>query len=95
MDAVSSGSMNRRQLFGFLVVSTPRISTGTDTNDIYLGMAFNADCMGYAYKTIGANDGLERQRDASKGCTELVLNYYDSSGRLRAAGFVLVKSQTY
>lgn len=91
--AMKDGGLNQKSLFGFRVISTPRISTGTDTNDIYLGMAFNGDALGYAVKNIPPL--LEPQRDASKGTTELVMNYYDSSGRLRAEGFVLVKSQTY
>lgn len=94
-EAMSSGSINRKALFGFTVVSSMRVSTGTDTNDIYLGMACNAKELGYAVKNVGPNGGLEIQRDASKGLNEVVMNYYDSSGRIRAAAFVLVKSKTY
>lgn len=94
-DAMVSGSIEHKTLLGFRVLSSMRVSTGTDTNDIYLGMAFNAQEMGYAVKNIGPNGGLEIQRDASKGLNEVVMNYYDSSGRIRAAAFVLVKSQTY
>ena len=58
-------------------------------------MAFNGRELGYAVKNIGENGGLEIQRDASKATNEVVMNYYDSSGRIRAGAFVLVKSQTY
>ena len=92
-DAMVSGSINRRTLFGFTVISTPRISTGTDTNDMYLGLAFNGKEMGYLVKNIPPL--IEFQRDASKATNEIIMNYYDSSGRIRAAAFVLVKSQTY
>lgn len=94
-DAQVSGSIDKKTLLGFRVVSSMRVSTGTDTNDIYLGMAFNGLELGYAVKNIGDNGGLEIQRDASKGLNEVVMNYYDSAGRIRAAAFVLVKSQTY
>lgn len=93
--AMSDGGLRKKQLFGFTVVPTVRVSTGTDTNDIYLGMAFNGKELGYAVKNIGANGGLEIERDASKALNEVVMNYYDSSGRIRAAAFVLVKSKTY
>lgn len=91
--AMSDGGLSKKSLFGFTVVSSMRVSTGTDTNDIYLGMACNAKELGYAVKNIAP--GLEIQRDASKATNEVVMNYYDSSGRIRAAAFVLVKSQTY
>jgi len=91
--AMNDGGLNQKSLFGFRVISTPRVTTGTNTNDIYLGMAFNGQSLGYAVKNIPPL--LEQQRDASKATNELVMNYYDSSGRLRAAGFVEVLSQTY
>lgn len=91
--AMSDGGLSKKSLFGFTVVSSMRVSTGTDTNDIYLGMACNAKELGYAVKNIAP--GLEIQRDASKATNEVVMNFYDSSGRIRAAAFVLVKSQTY
>ena len=91
--AVSDGRLGGKTLFGFKVFSTPRVGTGSDTADIYTGLAFNADCLGYAVKNIGA--AVEAQRDASSGLTELVMNYYDSCAVISAAAFVLVKSQTY
>lgn len=91
--SMEDGGLNKKKLFGFTVVSSPRISTGTDTNDIYLGMACNAKELAYAVKNIGAP--IEFQRDASIALNEVVMNYYDSSGKVRSAAFVLVKSQTY
>lgn len=85
-------------LFGAQVIVTPRVGTGTDTNAMYLGALFNAEALGYAVKNVNAELGLpdiELQRDASLGATEFVHNYYDSAGIIRAAGVVLVKSQTY
>lgn len=82
-----------KDLYGIRVLSTPRVSTGTDTNDIYLGMLFNSKELGYTVKNIPPL--IEFERDATKALTEIVMNYYDSSGRIRAAAFVLVKSQTY
>jgi len=85
-------------LFGAQVLVTPRVGTGTDTNDIYKGALFNAESLGYAIKNVSAELGLpdiEVQRDASLGAAEYVHNYYDSCGILRATGVVLVKSQTY
>jgi len=93
--AMDDGGLQKKSLFGFRVCVTERISTGTDTNSINLGLAFNGQEMAYAVKNIGANGGLEVQRDASAGLVEVVCNYYDSSGKVRAAAFVLVKSQTY
>lgn len=93
--AMRDGGLVKKSLFGFTVVPTVRVSTGTDTNDIYLGFACNAKELGYAVKNIGDKGGLEIQRDASIALNEVVMNYYDSSGRIRAAAFVLVKSQTY
>jgi len=85
-------------LFGAQVLVTPRVGTGTDTNDIYKGALFNAESLGYAIKNVSAELGLpdiEVQRDASLGAAEYVHNYYDSCGILRATGVVLVKSKTY
>lgn len=93
MSATMDGGLNQKTLFGFRVFSTPRVSTGTNTNDIYLGMAFNGDALGYVVKNIPPV--VELQRDASAAVNEIVMNYYDSSGRLRADGFVEVLSQTY
>ena len=93
MSATMDGGLNQKTLFGFRVFSTPHVSTGTNTNDIYLGMAFNGDALGYLVKNIPP--GIELQRDASAAVNEIVMNYYDSSGRLRADGFVEVLSQTY
>lgn len=90
-EAMNSGGL--KQLFGFMVITTPRVGTGTDTNDIYLGIAGNAKALGYAVKNIGSP--IELQRDASKAINEVVMNYYDSAGQLRPAGLVLFKSQTY
>ncbi len=91
--SMNDGGLAKKSLFGFTVVPTMRVSTGTDGNDIYLGMAFNGNELAYAVKNIAP--GLEIQRDASKAINEVVMNYYDSSGKVRAAAFVLVKSQTY
>ena len=85
-------------LFGAQVLVTPRVGTGTATNDIYKGALFNAESLGYAIKNVSAELGIpdiEVQRDASRGAAEYVHNYYDSCGILRATGVVLVKSQTY
>jgi hypothetical protein len=85
-------------LFGAMLIVTPRVNTGTATNDIYKGALFNAESIGYAVKNVSAEMGIsdiELQRDASLGATEYVHNYYDSCGIIRATGIVLVKSQTY
>lgn len=94
---LNSGMMNI-PLFGARLLVTPRVGTGTDTNDIYKGALFNAECIAYAIKNVAAEMGLpdiELQRDASLGATEFVHNYYDSCGIIRPTGIVLVKSQTY
>jgi hypothetical protein len=96
--SVLSSGMLYIPLFGAQVLVTPRVSTGTDTNDIYKGALFNAESLGYAIKNVSAELGLpdiEVQRDPSLGAAEYVHNYYDSCGILRATGVVLVKSQTY
>jgi hypothetical protein len=96
--SVLSSGMLYIPLFGAQVLVTPRVNTGTDTNDIYKGALFNAESLGYAIKNVSAELGLpdiEVQRDASLGAAEYVHNYYDSCGILRATGVVLVKSQTY
>ena len=85
-------------LFGSKLLVTPRVGTGTDTNAMFMGALFNADCVGYAVKNVNQELGIpdiELQRDASMGATEFVHNYYDSAGIIRAAGVVLIKSQTY
>lgn len=86
-------------LFGATVVVTPRVGTGTDTNDMYLGLiGYTKEAIGYAVKNVNAELGLpeiEPQRDASASQTEVVHQYYDSTGIIRASGLVLVKSQTY
>lgn len=95
---VMSSGMMYLPLFGAKLLVTPRVNTGTDTNDIYKGAMFNAECIAYAVKNVAAEMGLpdiELQRDASLGATEFVHNYYDSCGIIRPTGIVLVKSQTY
>lgn len=86
-------------LFGAKVIVTPRVGTGTDTNAMYLGFLGNTvEAIGYATKNVSADLGLpeiEFERDASVGGTEVVHNYYDKAGIIRAAGLVLVRSQTY
>lgn len=86
-------------LYGARVIVTPRVGTGTDTNDIYTGFIGNlAEAIGYAVKNVNADLGLPEittERDESVGGTEVVMNYYDKAGVIRAAGLVLVKSQTY
>lgn len=86
-------------LLGAGVLVTPRVGTGTDTNDMYLGILGNfAEGIGYTVKNASAEVGvpeIELQRDASMGATEFVHNYYDKAGIVRAAALVLVKSQTY
>lgn len=95
---VMNSGMLYLPLFGAKLLVTPRVGTGTDTNDMYLGALFNAECIGYAVKNVAAEMGLpeiELERDASLGATEFVHNYYDSCGIIRPTGIVLVKSQTY
>lgn len=86
-------------LFGARALITPRVGTGTDTNDIYKGiMGWFAEGLGYGIKNVNAELGLpeiELQRDASLGATEFVHNYYDTAGIIRSAALVLVLSQTY
>ena len=86
-------------LFGARVLVTPRVKTGTSTNDMYLGLlGWFSESIGYAVKNVNAEMGLpdiELQRDASLGATEFVHNYYDSCGIIRSTGLVVVKSQTY
>lgn len=86
-------------LFGANVVVTNRVGTGTDTNDMFLGMlGYMSEAIGYAVKNVNAELGLpevELQRDASKGTTEFVQNYYDKAGIIRPEALVLIKSQTY
>lgn len=91
--AMSDGGLSNKELFGFKVKVTERISTGTDTNPMNLGVACNAKELGYLIKNIGA--AVEFQRDASAALSEVVMNYYDSSGMTRPGAFVLVKSRTY
>lgn len=95
---VMSSGMMYLPIFGAKLLVTPRVNTGTDTNDIYKGALFNAECIAYAIKNVASEMGLpdiELQRDASLGATEFVHNYYDSCGIIRPTGIVLVKSQTY
>ena len=96
-EAMNTGKV--MNLFGASVVVTPRVSTGTDTNDMYLGfIGYTSEAIGYGVKNVNAEIGLpdiELQRDASASHTEVVHQYYDSTGIIRAAGLVLVKSSTY
>lgn len=86
-------------LFGARVLVTPRVGTGTSTNDMYLGILGQfSEGIGYAVKNVNSEVGvpdIELQRDASLGATEFVHNYYDSAAIIRASALVLVKSQTY
>ena len=86
-------------LYGARVIVTPRVGTGTDTNDMYLGFIGNmSEAIGYAIKNVNADLGLPEittERDESVGGTEVVMNYYDKAGIIRASGLVLIKSQTY
>lgn len=97
--SVMTSGMIGTTLFGAKVIVTPRVGTGTDTNAMYLGFLGNAsEAIGYAVKNVNASLGLpeiEFERDASIGGTEVVHNYYDKAGIIRASGLVLVKSQTY
>jgi len=97
--SVLSTGMLTVPLFGSRVLVTPRVSTGTDTNAMYLGMlGWFSEGIGYAVKNVNAEMGIpeiELQRDASLAATEFVHNYYDSCGVIRASALVLVKSQTY
>jgi len=65
---------------------------GIDTPEIR-GSSAEEKELAYAVKNIAPL--VEFQRDASKATNEILMNYYDSSGRVRPAAFVLVKSQTY
>lgn len=95
--AMNSGRV--MNLFGATVVVTNRVGTGTDTNDMYLGLlGYTKEAIGYAVKNVNLELGLpeiELERDASASWTEVVHTYYDSCGIVRASGLVLVKSQTY
>lgn len=97
--SVMNSGMLTVPLFGARVLVTPRVGTGTSTNDMYLGMLGNfRESVGYAIKNVNSEMGIpdiELQRDASLGATEFVHNYYDSTGIIRASGLVIVKSQTY
>lgn len=96
-EAMNTGKV--MNLFGAQVVVTPRVGTGTDTNDMYLGfIGYTSEAIGYAVKNVNAELGLpdiELQRDASASWTEVVHAYYDSTGIVRPSGLVLIKSQTY
>ena len=96
-DAMNTGKV--MNLFGATAVVTNRVGTGTDTNDMYLGLlGYTKEAIGYAVKNVNAELGLpeiEPQRDASASQTEVIHTYYDSTGIIRASGLVLVKSQTY
>ena len=95
--AMNSGRV--MNLFGATVVVTNRVGTGTDTNDMYLGLlGYTKEAIGYAVKNVNLELGLpeiELERDASASWTEVVHTYYDSTGIVRPTGLVLVKSQTY
>jgi len=91
--AMVDGGLSRKSLFGARVISSMRVGTGTDINDVYLGQLFNGKELGYAVKNIGAP--IEIQRDASKALNEVIMNFYSDAGVIRAGAFVLVKSQTY
>lgn len=97
--SVLNSGMLTVPLFGARVFVTPRVATGTDTNDMYLGILGQfSEGVGYAVKNANSEVGvpdIELQRDASLGATEFVHNYYDSAGIIRSAALVLVKSQTY
>ena len=96
--AILNSGMMTLPLFGARLLVTPRVGTGTDTNDIYKGALFNAEAFAYAVKNVAAELGLpdiEVERNASLGAAEYVHNYYDSTGIVRATGIVLIKSQTY
>jgi len=86
-------------LFGAQVIVTPRVGVGSDTNDMYLGFMGNLrEALGYAFKNVNAAIGLpeiELDRDPATASTKIVHNYYDKAGIIRAAGLVLIKSQTY
>ena len=86
-------------MLGCDVLVTPRVSTGTDGNAMFLGMLGNlSEAIGYAIKNVNQELGLpdiELERDASLGATEFVHNYYDSVKIIRSNGLVLIKSQTY
>lgn len=96
-EAMNTGKV--MNLFGATVIVTPRVGTGTDTNDMYLGfIGYTKEAIGYCVKNVNAEIGLpeiELQRDASASWTEVVHQYYDSTGIIRASGLVLIKSQTY
>ena len=96
-EAMNTGTV--MNLFGAKVVVTPRVGTGTDTNDMYLGfIGYTQEAIGYGVKNVNAELGLpdiELQRDASASWTEVIHTYYDSTGIIRASGLVLIKSSTY
>lgn len=86
-------------IFGAQVLVTPRVGTGADTNDMYLGVLGNfAEAIGYAVKNVNRMLGIpeiELDRTPRSAMGALVHNYYDKAAIIRAAGLVLVKSQTY
>lgn len=96
-EAMNSGKI--LNLFGASVLVTNRVGTGSDTNDLYLGLiGYTAEAIAYAIKNVNAELGIaeiELQRDASKATHEFVMNYYDKPGIIRPSGLVLVKSSTY
>lgn len=77
---------------GARVIVTNAVSTGTDTNDMYLGMLYDGSVLGYAVKDIY---GVESDRSVSQAADILQLNYYDAAGVIDGAGICLIKSQTY
>jgi hypothetical protein len=96
-EAMNSGKV--MNLFGAQVICTPRVGTGTDTNAMYLGfIGYTSEAIGYGVKNVNAELGLpdiELQRDASASATEVVHQYYDTTGIIRPSGLVLIKSSTY
>ena len=69
-------------LFGAMWFKSNRIGSGTvaSTGDVYNGLLFPlGEGIGYAYKKM-AVDGIEFQRQAKLGLTDMVINYADSAG---------------
>lgn len=97
--SVMNSGMLSVPLFGARVLVTPRVSTGTDGNAMFLGILGQfSEGIAYTVKNINSEMGLpdiEVQRDASLGANEFVHNYYDSTGIIRSTALCLIKSQTY
>jgi len=96
--ALTTGLLNIPVL-GARLMASALISTGTDTNDMYLGILGNFEQgIGYAVKNASSEVGkpeVELNDVPSEGLTQYVHNYYDSAGIVRPQALVLVKSQTY